>query len=58
MVRMLIEQLIDLRILRKVRIENLKFRTDLQYQVMDVWPVTQYMVVYKGRLLKNLKIKN
>ena len=46
---MLIEQLIDL---EKVRTENLKFRTDLRDQVMDGWSVTQWMIVYKGRLLK------
>ena len=34
----LIEQLIDL---RKVRSENLKFRTDLRDLVMEGWPVTQ-----------------
>ena len=39
--------------LRKVRTENLKFRTDLQDQVVDGWSVTQQMIVYKGRLLKN-----
>ena len=32
------EQLIDF---RKVRTENLKFRTDLQDQVMDGWLVTK-----------------
>ena len=49
---MLIEQLIDLRRndLRNVRTGNLKFRTDLQDQVMDGWSVTQY----KGRLLKKI----
>ena len=35
---MLIEQLINF---EKVRIDNLKFRTDLQDQVMDGWSVTQ-----------------
>ena len=35
---MLIEQLINL---KKVRSENLKFRTDLQNRVMDGWSVTQ-----------------
>ena len=35
---MLIKQLIDL---EKVRIDNLKFRTDLGDQVMDGWSVTQ-----------------
>ena len=44
---MLIKQLI-----KKVRTENLKFRRDLKDQVMDGWPVTQLMIVYKGRLLK------
>ena len=33
---MLIEQVIDL----NVKTENLKFRADLQNQVMDVWSVT------------------
>ena len=35
---MLIEQLVDL---RKVRTEDLKFRTDLRDLVMDGWSVTQ-----------------
>ena len=35
---MLIKQLKDL---RKVRSENLKFRTDLRDLVMEGWPVTQ-----------------
>ena len=35
---MLIKQLKDL---RKVRSENLKFRTDLRDLVMEDWPVTQ-----------------
>ena len=35
---MLIEQLIDL---RKVKTENLKFRTDLEDRVMNSWSVTQ-----------------
>ena len=48
---MLIEQLINL---EKVRTDNLKFRTDLQDQVMDGWSVTQYMTVYKGKLLKKI----
>ena len=44
--------------LRKVRTQNLKFRTDLQDIVMDGWSVTQQMIVYKGRLLKKiLKLK-
>ena len=43
---LLVEQLIDL---RNVRTEILKFRTDLQDQVIDGRSVTQY----KGRLLKN-----
>ena len=34
----LIKQLVDL---EKVRIDNLKFRTDLLDQVMDGWSVTQ-----------------
>ena len=54
---MLIEQLINL---EKVRTDNLKFRTDLQDQVMDGWSLTQEMIVYKGRLLKkssNRKLK-
>ena len=51
---MLIEQLIDF---RKVRTENLNLRTDLRDQVMGGWSVTQYMIVYKSRLLKNLHIK-
>ena len=46
---MLIKQLINP---RKVKTEKLKFRTNLCYQVMDCWSVTQYMIVYKGRLLK------
>ena len=46
---MLIEQLIDL---KKVRTDNLKFRTDLQDQVMDGWSVTLSINVYKGRLPK------
>ena len=44
-----IEQLINL---EKVRTDNLKFRTDLRDLVMDGWSVTQWMNVYKGRLLK------
>ena len=34
------------------RTDNLKFRTDLQDQVLDGWSATQWMIVYKGRLLK------
>ena len=41
---MLIEQLIDLKIMRT---DNLKFRTDLPDLVMDGWSVTQKMNVYK-----------
>ena len=37
---MLIEQLIDL---EKVRIDNLKFRTETQDQVIDGWSVTQLL---------------
>ena len=48
---MLIEQLINV---EKVRTEHWKFRTDLQDQVMDGWSVTQYMTVYKGKLLKKI----
>ena len=54
---MLIEQLIDL---EKVRTDNLKFRTDLRDQFMDGWSVSQWINVYKGRLLKkssNRKLK-
>ena len=47
--KVIIEQLINL---KKVRTDNLKFRTDLRDRVMDGWPVTQEMNVYKGRLLK------
>ena len=43
------EQLINL---QTVRTDNLKFRIDLQDQVMDGWLVTQWMNDYKGRLLK------
>ena len=44
---MLIKQLIDL---RKVRTENLKFKTDLQDLVsMDGWSVTQKMITCKCR---------
>ena len=42
---MLIKQLIDL---RKVRAENLKFRTDLRDRVVDGWSVIQS----SNRLLK------
>ena len=44
----------------KVRIENLKFRTDLLDQVMNGWSLTQEeMIVYGGRLpKKNRQIKN
>ena len=42
---MLIEQLFYL---RKVRTENVKFRTDLRNRVMDGWSVTEKMIVYKG----------
>ena len=38
---MLIELLLLVIILEKVRTDNLKFRTDLQDQVMDGWSVTQ-----------------
>ena len=54
---MLIEQLIDL---RKVRTENLKFRTDIWDWVINLWSLTQQMIIYKGRLLKkslNWKLK-
>ena len=56
---MLIEQLTDL---RKVRTENLKFRTGLQDRVMDSWsvllsnPVDDYFE--KQIAQKNLKIEN
>ena len=46
--------------LEKVRTDYLKFRTDLQDRVMGGWSVTQYIIVYKGRLLKkssNRKLK-
>ena len=52
---MLIEQLINF---EKVRTENLKFRAYLRNRVIDGWSVTQSMIVYKSRLLKNLQIGN
>ena len=46
-------------VLRKVRSENLKFRTDLLDQVMDVCSLTLLQVnTLRRKLLKNLKIKN
>ena len=52
---MLIQQLINL---IKVRIENLKLRTDLQDQVMDVCSVTQVNDYFEYCLkIFGLKIK-
>ena len=45
---MLFEQLIDL---KKVRTDNLNFRTNFRDQVMYGWSVTQLMNVYKRILL-------
>ena len=42
---MLIEQLINL---RKVRPENLKFRTDLRDPVIDSWSVTQKLIIFSA----------
>ena len=46
--------------LKKMRTENLKFRTDLWGWLMDGWSVTLQMIVYNGKLLKKssyLKLK-
>ena len=52
---MLIDQLINF---RKIRTKTLKFRIDLQDQVIVCWSVTQKMLVYKGQCLKKSAIKN
>ena len=46
---MLIEQHINL---EKVRTDDLEYWTDILDQVMEGWSVTQYKIVYYGRLLK------
>ena len=53
---MLIKQLINLEKVRTAS-DNLKFRTHLRDRVMDGWSVTQQMIVYKDKLLKNLQLK-
>ena len=52
---LLIKQLIDL---ENVKTDNLKFRTDLPYQVMDGCSVTLYMIVYKEKLLRTSSNRN
>ena len=49
-----IEELIDL---RNMKTDNLKFRIDLCNLSMDCWSVTQWMIIFKGRLLKTSLIE-
>ena len=50
---MLIEQVVNL---QKLKSENLKFRTDQFEKVVICWSVTQWIMIFRGRLLKNSKL--